>query len=457
MERLKIRGFRVFHGLLAVFLGFNSSPIFAALVGIVDSGVDFTHPHLIRHQWENPDDKMDGVDNDRNGYVDDLSGWNFANNNSKIHDPELEGLFPHDVYYFFEVQTRLLKGEATQADKKWIEEKKNDQLFLMQLQKFGNWIHGSHVAGISSKRVENAKLIALRIIGTQASWLLEYVNQGLRVKDTPISDPLIKMALSALANQQGKMLAAPGQYLLDKNVNVANCSFGSSATQVKVTLAPIIKIFLGREPTEEEIETYTNYFLTQALESVKKSFVDPAKNTLFVFAAGNDGSDNDKMPMVPANIATEHSLSVAATLGRSKLAVFSNYGVTRVDVAAPGVGIMSSIPGSAELLLSGTSQAAPYVANTASQILEINPKLLPSEVKEIIFQTVDIKTFLKGKVKSSGIVNPKRSAFAAQLSLNSSLIEAIVRSRYEVEDVEEVSILPEPQEIFVVPMLPMLK
>ena len=75
--------------------------------------------------------------------------------------------------------------------------------------------------------------------------------------------------------------------------------------------------------------------------------------TLFVFAAGNDGTNNDKYPTSPANIDSPNSISVAATLDRSKLASFSNYGKKTVDVAAPGVSILSAAPGDNYIKVSG--------------------------------------------------------------------------------------------------------
>jgi subtilisin family serine protease len=60
-------------------------------VGIIDEGVQFTHPDLDDNMWTNPYDRVDGVDNDGNGYVDDVRGWDFANNNSSVYDGGTSG------------------------------------------------------------------------------------------------------------------------------------------------------------------------------------------------------------------------------------------------------------------------------------------------------------------------------------------------------------------------------
>lgn len=58
----------------------------AVYVGIIDEGVQLTHPDLSGQVWVNPSDPVNGVDNDRNGYVDDINGWDFANNNRTVYD-----------------------------------------------------------------------------------------------------------------------------------------------------------------------------------------------------------------------------------------------------------------------------------------------------------------------------------------------------------------------------------
>jgi len=106
-----------------------------------------------------------------------------------------------------------------------------------------------------------------------------------------------------------------------------------------------------------------------------------------------------------------------------------------VDVAAPGVAIRSSAPGNEYIQVSGTSQAAPFVAGVAGKIIDTNPELSPLEVKKIIMGTVDKKDFLAGKVITNGIVNLGRAIRAADISRTSSVDEAIKVSLNEVNDV----------------------
>jgi subtilisin family serine protease len=107
-----------------------------------------------------------------------------------------------------------------------------------------------------------------------------------------------------------------------------------------------------------------------------------------------------------------------------------------VEVAAPGVGILSTIPGNEYLTVSGTSQAAPFVAGVAGQVLDQNPTLTNAELKKILMSTSDLKDFLKGKVMSSGIVNANRAVLAAKLSRTMELGRAIESARVQVDDVD---------------------
>ena len=55
-------------------------------VGIVDTGIQITHPDIADNIWTNPYDPVDGIDNDGNGFVDDIHGWDFSNNDNTVFD-----------------------------------------------------------------------------------------------------------------------------------------------------------------------------------------------------------------------------------------------------------------------------------------------------------------------------------------------------------------------------------
>ena len=157
-------------------------------------------------------------------------------------------------------------------------------------------------------------------------------------------------------------------------------------------------------------------------------------DTLFVIAAGNDGTDNDSYPSFPSNGNLDNTISVAATLKDRSLASFSNYGEKTVEIAAPGVSIYSTVPGNTYMTASGTSQAAPYVTKAASMVKDSNPSLSPKQIKEILMRTVTKKNFLKGVVISEGVLHEERAVYAAELSNTMDLNSAIELSLREIDD-----------------------
>ncbi len=411
---------------LAIGIGTQSQ---AAVIAVIDSGTDLNHQDLSQKKWFNPKDIDDAVDNDDNGYIDDVNGWNFAESNNKLYDKSLTGTFSRDCYKYFEVQTRLLQGTSTEEDKIWMKEAQSNEKLMTELGTFANFVHGSHVAGISARNADQAKLMVIKLIPTKRPTVGPGSNKA--------SDAVIKTALKLLGAAQGKALAPIGKYVETSKARIANCSFGISTKAAKNVIGPILKIFLKREATPEELETYSIFFVGEVTKS--QAVLMSSKQTLFVIAAGNDGADNDQFPASPTNIKLDNTISVAATMGYSKLASFSNYGSTMVEVAAPGVGIESTIPGNEYLTISGTSQAAPFVANLAGMAVDENPKLTNAEVKQILMATVDQKDFLKGKVVSGGIVNTNRALMAAKLSRTMSVQEAINSSKLQVTDINESS------------------
>ena len=96
---------------------------------------------------------------------------------------------------------------------------------------------------------------------------------------------------------------------------------------------------------------------------------------------------------------------MAATDNRDHLAEFSNYGMNRVDVAAPGVSILSTIPGNAYLMMSGTSMATPHVAGVAALLWSQNPSWSYAQIKERLIRSSDPVRSLNKKVVSRGRVN----------------------------------------------------
>ena len=141
---------------------------------------------------------------------------------------------------------------------------------------------------------------------------------------------------------------------------------------------------------------------SKALEDAIRAAGDAG--ILFVAAAGNDGSDNDRRPHYPSNYDLPNVISVAALDRSDNLASFSNYGVKTVHVAAPGKEILSTWLNDGYREASGTSMATPYVSGIAALILAKEPDLTMAKLRERILGSVDKTDALNGKVSSGGRV-----------------------------------------------------
>lgn len=129
---------------------------------------------------------------------------------------------------------------------------------------------------------------------------------------------------------------------------------------------------------------------------------------LFVAAAGNSSKNQDTSadPDYPAGYNSANVLSVAAVDNRGALASFSNYGATTVDISAPGVNILSSVPGGYSFY-SGTSMAAPHVTGVAALAKSVNSALTPADMKNIMMSTGAVAPSTSGKTVTGAIVRAR--------------------------------------------------
>ena len=173
-----------------------------------------------------------------------------------------------------------------------------------------------------------------------------------------------------------------------------------------------------------------------------------SQGVLFVASAGNGdpvacgelgkciGVNNDLTPMYPASYNLPNIISVAATDQNDKLASFSNFGFNSVDVAAPGVYILSTIPmsGTSQPFLSfctnslavdydfcgGTSQAAPHVSGVAGLLFGQYPHLSLHEVRGTILSYVDVLPSLNSWISTGGRINAFKAVFSLRYPTNLS-------------------------------------
>ncbi len=284
------------------------------IVGVIDTGIDYNHEDLQDSLWQNPGEIPDNhLDDDNNGYVDDVWGWNFVSQNNNPMD------------------------DAG---------------------------HGTHVSGIIGATMDNligvagivpkVKLMSLKFLNSQGSGFT--------------SD-----AISAIS------------YATKMGVKITNNSWGGGGFSIA---------------------------LNEAIAEARDA------GSLFVAAAGNEGHDNDKKPSYPASYLLSNIISVSSTNYKDELSSFSNYGISSVDVVAPGEAILSTLTNNSYGLKSGTSMAAPHVTGLSALLQSYDPSLSSLEMKSLIETTTeDLGLTGRDVTFSSGRINAAKAIQALKENL----------------------------------------
>lgn len=295
------------------------------IVAVIDTGLDTDHL-LFKDSgsiWENSAEKngIAGVDDDANGYIDDINGWSFVSSSNNMFDDNN---------------------------------------------------HGTHVAGI--------------ILGVGQDVFADPVRES-KVRIMPL-----KFLDSTGAGSTSGAVSAI-YYAVDNGAKVINNSWGGSTYSQSLH------------------EAYTYAY---------------NHGVVIASAAGNSSTDNDINPMYPSNLDSPNNISVLAATDSDTKASFSNYGATTVNVAAPGVAILSSVPGTGCLapgcfqMMSGTSMATPFVAGLAALVVREAPQLSAYQIRNIIIGSVDSFSSFSGKLTTSGRVNAYKATLDAQAQAGAS-------------------------------------
>ena len=188
-------------------------------------------------------------------------------------------------------------------------------------------------------------------------------------------------------------------------VRATNAAGSGTAAQIAAALA-----YAGNEGARIANVSLGAPFVSSAIADA----IARSPNTLFVAAADNGGADGvgdntDAVGDFPCSLSTPNVVCVAASDRNDELARFSNFGRASVDLAAPGVDIVSTAPGRRYALRNGTSFATPHVAGVAALVWSRYPSASVETVRNALLRGVDPKPGLADRLVSGGRLNASSS------------------------------------------------
>jgi hypothetical protein len=284
---------------------------------------------------------------------------------------------------FSDLQSNIDSPEATDL-KRTLSALKPDEYksTIEELGLSGQYIHGTHVAGIAVDGNPYARILVARI---EFSYTL-------------LPDPCPSREL---ADKDARNAQAVIDFMRKNGVRVVNMSWGGSVKGIEEDLE-----VCGIGKTAEERKAMAREYFDIAKNALTRAFAS-APGILFVTAAGNSNQDASFVEDIPAGIVLPNLMAVGAVDRAGDEASFTSYGPT-VVAHANGYQVESVIPGGEKLAESGTSMASPNVANLAAKILAVNPKLTPVEVIALVRDTAD-----RSPDGRRVLINPKKAVAAA--------------------------------------------
>lgn len=404
------------------------------IVGVIDSGVDISHPDLKSVIWTNkkeiPNNKKD---DDKNGYADDVHGWNFlgdSNNETlelvrylrkgddgtelykraqKEYEKEYNEVFPYK-------ETVDLLADADKTIREYLKKENYTKEDL------------NNIASVKYDLFRSKKIMLMYAEDTGDNFresleeFKEYVYDKLNynlnkefngrkpVGDNP-EDIKDKKYGNNIVYSKERKDSSHGTHVAGIIAQERNNKIGGDGVATNVEIMPIRAVPNGDE-YDKDIALAIRYAVDNGAKVINGSFgkdysphkewvweamkYAESKDVLIVLAAGNDGKNVDVEPNYPEDTPDKKTelvnnvIKVGAinyNYGEGVVADFSNYGATNVDVFAPGVKIYATIPNGKYKYEQGTSMASPNVAGVAALIRSYYPNLKASQVKQIIMQS----------------------------------------------------------------------
>jgi cell wall-associated protease len=406
------------------------------IVGIVDSGVDIDHEDLKAVVWTNKKEIAgNGIDDDKNGYIDDIHGWNFLGNAGK------ETLEMTRIVKKGDDGSASYKSALAAYNEKYDKAMKDKQQvdFLMgadkaiqkQLNKEVYTVEDLNAMGTTDPDLTKIKMVMTRILTNAGptfraeieeynKYVYDQLNYNLNkafdgrkiVGDNPEDITNTKYGNNIVYGPD-KEEALHGTHVAGIIAQVRGNNIGGDGIANTVQIMAVRAVPDGDE-YDKDIALAIRYAVDNGAKVINGSFgksysphkqwvfdaikYAEKKDVLFVHAAGNDGhnidlaentnfpndSDDNKIEFA-SNVLTVGALN--NEYGEGVIAGFSNYGTFNVDVYAPGDEIYATIPNNKYKYLQGTSMASPNAAGVAALVRSYYPKLSAKQVKQILMDS----------------------------------------------------------------------
>jgi subtilisin family serine protease len=409
------------------------------IVAVIDSGIDIDHEDLEGVIWTNTKEIAgNNKDDDNNGYVDDIHGWNFLGDayNEQLEFVRLVASGDTSAPRFEEAQAKYDEdyGKAMsnkeRYDQIYQQVKSADEVLTAHFKKSdytakevaaieteneelktaiqsANFVYGNGMTSLADaeKQIKGG----VEYFTDQVNYNLSKDFKGRTTGDNP-DDYNDKPGYGNGNVKPVKKSESHGTHVAGIIAAVRNNGKGANGVADNVQIMSIRAVPNGDE-YDKDVAKAIRYAVDNGAQVINGSFGksfsphsdwvrDAIKyasdnNVLFVHAAGNSSEDVDVEPNFPDDNVNYVEVgnnyirvgALAPKYGTNMVAGFSNYGKKNVDVFAPGASVYSTTPENEYDTKGGTSMAAPAVAGVAALIRSYYPKLTAGQVKQIILDS----------------------------------------------------------------------